>query len=142
VQVQRKKENKVLKAIAAGILVWLASSAAQFALIPMDLTLLARRMLANSIGGLVAVIVTLAIQLRQEEVHYNAAMERAAIVAELNHHIRNAIFPMHIVVQRLGDADAKKIADDAVERINIALREATTDALSHRVEYSADETPA
>jgi hypothetical protein len=108
----------------------------------MDLTLLARRMLANSIGGLVAVIVTLAIQLRQEEVHYNAAMERAAIVAELNHHIRNAIFPMHIVVQRLGDADAKKIADDAVERINIALREATTDALSHRVEYSADETPA
>ena len=102
----------------------------------MDLALVARHMVANSIGGLVAVIVTLAIQLKQEEVHYHVAMERAAIVAELNHHVRNAIFPMHIAVQRLGDADAKKIADDAVERINLALKDATADALSQRVNYS------
>lgn len=135
-QVQPKRENKVTKAIAAGVVVWLASSAAQYALIPMDLALVARHMVANSIGGLVAVIVTLAIQLKQEEVHYHVAMERAAIVAELNHHVRNAIFPMHIAVQRLGDADAKKIADDAVERINLALKDATADALSQRVNYS------
>jgi hypothetical protein len=138
VRVQRKRENKVLKAIAAGIAVWLASSAAQYALIPMDLASVARHVIANSIGGLVAVIVTLAIQLKQEEVHYHAAIERAAIVAELNHHVRNAIFPMHIAVERLGDADAKKIADDAVERINLALKDATADSLSQRVDYSFD----
>lgn len=135
-QVQRNRENKVLKAVGAGIVVWLASCASQYALIPMDLASIARHVIANSIGGLVAIIVTLAIQLKQEEVHYHAAMERAAIVAELNHHVRNAIFPMHIAVQRLGDEDAKKIADDAVERINIALKDATADALSRRVDYS------
>jgi hypothetical protein len=138
VQVKRKKENKVLKAVAAGVLVWLASSAAQYALIPMDLMLLSRHLIANTIGGLVAVVVTLTLQLRQEEVHFQAAMDRAAIVAELNHHVRNAIFPMHIAVQRLGDSDANKIADDAVERINIALKDATTDALSRRVDYSSN----
>ena len=145
-QIQRKRENKVLMAVAAGILVWLASSAAQFALIPMDMVSLARHVMANSIGGLVAVIVTLALQLKQEEVHYHGAMERAAIVAELNHHVRNAIFPMHIAVQRLGDADAKRIADDAVERINLALKDATADALAQNVDYSykngSGSTPA
>jgi hypothetical protein len=134
VQVQRKKEYKVLKAVAAGTMVWLVSSSAQLALLPIDRSLITRQIVANSIGGLVAVIVTLAIQLRHEEVHYQVAMERAAIVAELNHHVRNAVFPMHIAVQTLGDA--KKIADDAVERINIALRDATTDALAGRADYS------
>ncbi len=137
-QVRRKKEYKVMKAVGAGLLVWIVSSVAQLALVPIDHTTIARQVIANSIGGLVTVIVTLAIQLSHEEVHFQVAMERAAIVAELNHHVRNAIFPMHIAVQRLGDADAKKIADDAVERINIALKDATSDALARRVDYSSD----
>ena len=141
-QVQTKKEYKVLKAIAAGTLVWLASSIAQLAIIPVDRSLIARQIIANSVGGLVAVIVTLAMQLRHEEIHYLVAMERAGIVAELNHHVRNAIFPMHIAVQTLGNADAKKIADEAVERINLALKDATTDALAHRVDYSFTTTTA
>ena len=136
-QVQRKREFKVLKAVAAGTLVWLVSFLAQLALLPIDRSLITRQIVANSISGLVAVIVTLAMQLRHEEVHYRVALDRAAIVAELNHHVRNAIFPMHIAVQRLGDAEAKKIADEAVERINIALKDATTDALARRVDYSS-----
>lgn len=135
-KVRRHSEYKVLKAVAAGVLVWLVSSGAQLALVPIDRAMWAHQIIANSIGGLVAVIVTLAIQLRHEEVHYQVAIERAAIVAELNHHVRNAIFPMHIAVQRLGDADSKRIADEAVERINIALKDATADALSRRVDYS------
>ena len=136
-RVQRKQESKVLKAVAAGTLVWLLSSLTQLALLPIDRSLLTRQIVANSIGGLVTVVVTLAIQLRHEEVHCQVAIERAAIVAELNHHVRNAVFPMHIAVQALGDADAKKIADDAMERINIALKDATTDALAGRVDYSS-----
>lgn len=136
-QVQRKKERKVLKAVAAGMLVWVVSSLAQMALVPMDHSIMVRQVIANSIGGLVTVIVTLAIQLSHEELHFQVALERAAVVAELNHHVRNAIFPMHIAVERLGDADAKRIADEAVERINIALKDATSDALSRRVDYSA-----
>ena len=136
-RVQRKQESKVLKAVAAGTLVWLLSSLTQMALLPIDRSLITRQIVANSIGGLVTVVVTLAIQLRHEEVHCQVAIERAAIVAELNHHVRNAVFPMHIAVQALGDADAKKIADDAMERINIALKDATTDALAGRVDYSS-----
>jgi hypothetical protein len=136
VRVKHNAEPKVLKALGAGVLVWVASSIAQIALVPFDRSQIAHQIIANSIGGLVAVIVTLAIQLKHEEVHYQVAMERAAILAELNHHVRNAVFPMHIAVQSLGDADAKKIADEAVERINVALKDATADALARRVDYS------
>ncbi len=136
-QILRKKESKVLKAVGAGIFVWLASCGADFALLPIDRSTIARQMIANSIAGLTAVILILAIQLNHEEVHYDVAMERAAIVAELNHHIRNAVFPMHMAVMKAGDADAKRIADEAVERINIALKDATADALARRVDYSA-----
>ncbi len=68
--------------------------------------------------------------------------DRAAIVAELNHHVRNALFPMHIAVMRLGDTDSKKIADEAMERINIALKDATADALARRVDYTFPTEPS
>ena len=135
-QIRHKKESKVLKAVGAGALVWSSSCAAHLALLPIDRAMIARQIIADSIGGLVAVIVTLAIQLWHEEVHYQTAMDRAGIVAELNHHVRNAVFPMHIAVMRLGDAESKKIAEEAMERINMALRDATADALSRRVEYA------
>lgn len=142
----RTKEKKILRAIAAGIGVWLAAFSAELALVPIDRTVISRHIIATSIGGLVAVIVTLSMQLKHEELHAQVAMDRAAIVAELNHHVRNAIFPMNMAVQSLGDEAAKKMADEAVERINIALKDATTDALSRRVDYSfrdhSNETPA
>ena len=93
-------------------------------------------MLGDFIAGLTTVVVCLAIQLKQEEVHYDTSIERAAIVAELNHHVRNAIFPLCLAVQKVGDAEALKAANDAVERINIALRDATTDALSGKMDYA------
>lgn len=136
-QVRQRKESKVLVAVIAGLLVWIVSSAADLALLPLDRTLLVRQMVANFIAGLVAVVVALVIQLRHEEVHYQIAITRAALVADLNHHVRNAVFPLYIAVHKLGDAEAKKIADDAVERINLALRDATADALARGVEYAA-----
>ncbi len=134
------REYKVAAAVGAGVLVWLASSLADVALLPLDRILLPRKLVANVIGGLMAVVVSLVLQLRSEEVQNRVALERAAIIAELNHHIRNAVFPLRIVVQSLGNAEANKSADDAMERINIALRDATADALARKVRYPAPES--
>lgn len=134
-QVRSPKGHKVLAAVIAGALVWIVSSVADLALLPMERTVMVRQIVGNFIGGLMATVVSLALQLQSEEVHYRAAMQRAAIVAELNHHVRNAVFPLCIAVQRLGNPETNKIADDAIERINIALRDATSDALARNVEY-------
>ncbi len=133
---------KIRLAVYCGVIVTIIATAVHVATLPMERMLLLHAGIGDVIAGLTAIIVCLAIQLRQEEVHYRTAMERAAIVAELNHHVRNAVFPVCLAVQKLGDPDAIKTANDAVERINIALKDATADALSGRTDYSVDREAA
>jgi hypothetical protein len=59
-------------------------------------------------------------------------MERAAIVSELNHHVRNAIFPLCLAVQRNADAEAQRLSAETIDRINMAMRDAATDVFSLR----------
>jgi hypothetical protein len=134
----RKNRNgaKIRLSVMCGLIVAIFATAVHLATLPPDRTLLLHAGIGDLIAGLTAIIVCLGIQLRQEEVHYRTAMERAAIVAELNHHVRNAVFPLCLAVQKTGDAEAIKTANDAVDRINIALKDATADALSGRTDYS------
>lgn len=127
---ETKSVAKVRVAILGGLLVAIMSMAVHIATLPMDRASLLHAGVGDFIAGLTAVIVSLVIQLRQEDLHYRTAMERAAIVAELNHHIRNAVFPLCLIIQKLGDADAIQTSNNAVERINLALRDATLEALS------------
>ncbi len=131
-----KQKSKIGLAILCGFVVAAIAAGVHFAILPHDRTIMLPSLLGDFIAGLTAVVVCLAIQLKQEEVHYQTAIERAAIVAELNHHVRNAIFPLFLAVQKVGDGEALKAANDAVERINIALRDATSDALTGKVDYS------
>jgi hypothetical protein len=142
VQIRPENRYKFLTAFIAGLSVWLVSIAAFLALLPFDRALLPRQIVASFVGGLMTVIVALGIQLRQEEVHYRGAMERAAIVAELNHHVRNAVFPLCIAIQKVGDAEADKIVGEALDQLNHALRDATADALSRQVDYSENTVSA
>jgi hypothetical protein len=132
----RTNRSKILVAVLCGFLVGGVASGIHFAMIPHDPALLTEAMLGDLIAGLTAIIVCLAIQLRQEEVHFASAMARTAIVAELNHHVRNAVFPLCLALQKTGDKEAVLVANEAVDRINIALREATADAISGQADYS------
>src|ERR1043166_2955576 len=136
-----RDQNKIALALLCGLVVALIPAAVHVGTLPLERGLLLHAFLGDLIAGLTAVIVCLAIQLKQEEVHYQVAMDRAAIVSELNHHVRNAIFPLSLAIHKLGDANASRIADDAVDRINIALREATADALAGRTSYGPTAEP-
>lgn len=138
-RVQAEQSSRVLMAVLAGLLVWFFASLADFALLPLERALVVRQVVANSIAGLMAIVVILAIELRYEGVHYRVAMDRAAIISELNHDIRNAVFPVCIALQKTGDPESNRIADQAIERINLALRDATADALARRIDYTVPE---
>ena len=129
------KGPKVSLAVICGLIVTLIAAGVHLATVPRDVSSFRFIVIGDLIAGLTTMIVCLAIQLRQEEVHYRTAMERAAIVAELNHHVRNAVFPLCLAVQKTGNEDAIKTSNDAVDRINIALKDATADAISGRIEY-------
>src|SRR5215469_11096717 len=121
--------GKLGLAVLCGIIVGAIAGVVHIATMPHEPGVILHALIGDLVAALTAVAVCLAIQLRQEEVHYRNAIERAAIVAELNHHMRNAVFPLSLAVHKGGDASAIGTAQDAVERINIALKDATVDAL-------------
>ncbi len=129
------RENKIGIAVLCGFIVALVAACMHLATLPIDRTLIVHELIGDFVAGLTAIVVCLALLLRQEEVHYRSTIDRAAIIAELNHHIRNAVFPLSLAVQKGGDPESIRVANEAVERINIALKDATADALSRRIEY-------
>ncbi|HKT23887.1 MAG TPA: hypothetical protein VJR04_04760 [Terriglobales bacterium] len=133
--------GKIFVAIFCGLVVGAIAAAIHWMILPHEQSLLIHVMLGDLVAALTSMIVCLAIQLRQEEVHFASAMSRAAIVSELNHHVRNAVFPLCLAVQKSGDKDASQLANEAVERINVALKEATADAISGRASYADDIHP-
>lgn len=127
--------GKLGLAILCGVIVGAIAAGVHLATVPLERAVSLHVVIGDLVAALTTIAVCLAIQLRQEELHYRTAIERAAIVAELNHHIRNAVFPLCLAVQKVGDGEAVKAANDAMDRINLALRDATADALSGRVDY-------
>jgi hypothetical protein len=136
---QHKRDHKFLYSLCCGVIVTLTGIVIDFSLLPFEKAILAHQMMGDCIAGVVATLIFLALQLKHEETHYRFSMEKAAAVGELNHHVRNAIFPLCVAVQRLGDAEANRVANEAVERINIALKEAAVDVYSQKVSYTAPE---
>ena len=134
----RYNEHKLSIALLCGVIVFTVSAIVDLAVVPWpwEHNVLVHQLIGDFIAALVATMLTLALQLKYEEMHYRFAMERAAIVAELNHHVRNAVFPLCLAVQRIGDADSQRVSTDAIERINIALKDAAADAFARKVEYS------
>ena len=133
--------SKFAVALGAGLLVMAAAILVNISNLPLERGLILKVTAGDAIAGLVTVLVTLAIQLRGDGVYYRFAMERASIVAELNHHVRNAVFPLCLAVQKADDPDGNRLAAEAVERINVALRDAMTDAFAKNVDYGAAPVP-
>ena len=134
--------SKLGLAVLSGIIVGAIAAGVHLATIPHEPGVILHALVGELVAALTTVVVCLALQLRQEEVHYRTAIERAAIVAELNHYIRNAVFPLCLIVQKVGDGESIKAANEAMDRINLALKDATADALSGRVDYGDQDQKA
>jgi hypothetical protein len=133
--------EKVLLALGSGLLVALTAFVVNMSNVAFDRGLFLRLGVGDVMAGLVAGLLALAIQLRSDGVYYRFAMERAGIVAEMNHHVRNAVFPLCLIVHGKGDPESSRLATDAVERINVALRDAMTDAFLKNVDYGVAPVP-
>ncbi|HKU20317.1 MAG TPA: hypothetical protein VL155_08070 [Terriglobales bacterium] len=135
----RTTRRKILLALLLGLMVSGVTIGLDLSFVRLD-HLLAHLVIAGSIAGLLTIIFTLALQLKQEEQHYMFAAERAAVLAEVNHHVRNAIFPLCVAVNRNGDPDASRLVTECVERINMALRDASVDATVGRYSRSRPQS--
>lgn len=125
-------------ALIGGIAVFVFGMAADVALLGHERRTFILFLIANCVAALVAVITGLTFQLGQEERHFRFATEKAASMAELNHHVRNAIFPLFLAVQRVDDPEISRLSSEALSRIEMALRDAAVDAYSGKIRYAEE----
>lgn len=79
--------------------------------------LLAEVLSALIVGGLVA---KLAHMVREQQ---RATIARMQVIAEMNHHIRNALAPISLSVDAIDNRQLVRIISEGVDRIDWALRE-------------------
>lgn len=125
-------------ALIGGAAVFVSGMAVDLALLRHEHPNMVAFLIANCVAGLVAIIAGLAFQLRQEERHFRFATEKAVTMAELNHHVRNAVFPLVLAVQRMQDPESNRLASEAMSRLDIALRDAAVDAYSGKIRYAEE----
>lgn len=124
--------GKIFLSILSGMLVGAVAASTHWFVVAHDRILLTHAFLGDLIGGLVTAIMCLAIELWHEWAYFVGTMYSVSIVSQLNHQLRSAIFPLCLAVQRTSDQEPSQLTDQAVERINAALREATAIAISGR----------
>lgn len=134
----KKRIDNFGLAAVGGTAVFVAGMAVNIALLGRDRAILVYLLIANCITGLIAIVIALALQLRHEEHYFRIATEKAVAMAELNHNVRNAVFPLFLAVQRSPDPESNRLANEAMVRLDIALRDAAVDAYSGKIRY-ADE---
>jgi len=131
----RDRISSVALALIGGVAVFASGMAVDLALLGHERRIIIAFLIANCVAGLTAIIAVLVLQLRQEEHHFRFATEKAVTMAELNHNVRNAVFPLFLAVQRSHDTESNRLANEAMSRLEIALRDAAVDAYSGKIRY-------
>jgi signal transduction histidine kinase len=108
-------------AIGVGVVSFLATELMHHWLVP-DLGRNRDRLFAEAFSAL---IVTCLVARLAQMVHrqHRATIARMQMIAEMNHHIRNALAPIALAVDAIENQHLIRIISDGVDRIDWALRE-------------------
>lgn len=108
-------------AAAVGIVSFLATELLRYLLVP-DIGRFRERLLAEGLTALILSCLTAKlVQSIKERHRLNVA--RMQVIAEMNHHIRNALSPVSLSLDATENQQLKLVISDAVDRIDWALRE-------------------
>jgi hypothetical protein len=108
-------------ALGVGVVSFLASELMHYMLVP-DIGRNRERLLAEGLSALiVSALAARLIQITRER--QRLAMARMQVISEVNHHIRNALTPIALVLDGNDNQQLIQLISQGVERIDWALRE-------------------
>lgn len=108
-------------ALGVGLVSFLSTELMHYWLVP-DLGRNRERLLAEALSALVVtcLIARLAYMARRQQ---RLTLARMQVIADMNHHIRNALAPISLSVDAIENQQLIRIISDGVDRIDWALRE-------------------
>jgi signal transduction histidine kinase len=108
-------------AVGVGVVSFLATELMHYLLVP-DLGRNPERFLAEGVSALlVSCLTARLVQIARERQRLTVA--RMQVIAEMNHHIRNALSPISLSLDSTADQQLNRVISEAVDRIDWALRE-------------------
>jgi signal transduction histidine kinase len=111
----------IAAAVAVGVVSFLATELLRYLLVP-DIGRMRERLLAEFLTALILSALTAKlIQIARER--HRLMIARMQVIAEMNHHIRNALSPISLSLDATENQHLKSVVSDAVDRIDWALRE-------------------
>jgi hypothetical protein len=108
-------------AVVVGVVSFLATELMHRWLVP-DLGRNRERLLAEAFSALIVTCLVAKLAHMAREQHH-ATVARMQVIAEMNHHIRNALAPIALSVDAIENQLLIRIISDGVDRIDWALRE-------------------
>jgi hypothetical protein len=108
-------------AIGMGIVAFAATELMHYILVP-DIGRSDERLLAEGLSALVVSCLTARLVYMSRE-RQRLMMARMQVIAEMNHHIRNALSPVSLSLDSTEDLQLHCIISEAVDRTDWALRE-------------------
>jgi hypothetical protein len=108
-------------ALGVGAVSFLATELMHYILVP-DIGPSRERLLAEGLSALlVALLAAKVIQMTRQQ--HQLLLARMQVIAEMNHHIRNALSPLSLSLDDTQNKQLKTVIEDSVDRIDWALRE-------------------
>jgi signal transduction histidine kinase len=108
-------------ALGVGVASFLATELMHYLLVP-DLGRNSERFLAEGVSALlVSCLTARLVQIARER--HRLTMARMQVIAEMNHHIRNALSPISLSLDATDNQQLSRVISEAVDRIDWALRE-------------------
>ncbi|MGA9510044.1 MAG: hypothetical protein WBV55_15610 [Candidatus Sulfotelmatobacter sp.] len=108
-------------ALGVGIVSFLATELMHSLLVP-DIGPHPERLLAEGLSALVvSCLVAKLVHMSRER--HRLVMARMQVIAEMNHHIRNALSPVALSLDETDNQELNRVIVEAVDRIDWALRE-------------------
>jgi hypothetical protein len=108
-------------AVGVGIVSFLATELMHYLLVP-DIGRSHERLLAEGFSALVVSLLTAKlVQITRER--HRLTVARMQVIAEMNHHIRNALSPVSLSLDATENQQLNRVISEAVDRIDWALRE-------------------
>jgi hypothetical protein len=107
--------------IGVGVVSFLATELMRYLLVP-DIGRSHERLLAEGLSALIVSGLTAKlVQITRER--HRLAMARMQVIAEMNHHIRNALSPISLSMDATENQQLKRMISESVDHIDWALRE-------------------
>jgi hypothetical protein len=111
----------LLAALGVGIVSFLATELMHYLLVP-DIGPHPERLLAEGLSAfVVSCLVAKLVHISRER--HRLVMARMQVIAEMNHHIRNALSPVALSLDATDNQALNRVIVEAVDRIDWALRE-------------------